>query len=185
MVFLVLEEYLSILYIAKDGRATKYTIPNANYWHTSRKFDVMREGIIAKIYTLKKSDGMKSLADVLKKYSKYPDADKRMLEKFTKKNIPLLTIKEGTWYKGDNETIDNLNRGKIQQETIIDGFPSIIVINKLIDAVPLPLSEVQGEILTAYQEYLEANWVKQLKGKYSVKIDSGVLEEIRKNLNNE
>jgi peptidyl-prolyl cis-trans isomerase SurA len=97
----------------------------------------------------------------------------------------LLTIKEGTWYKGDNETIDNLDRGKMQQETIIDGFPSIIVTNKLIDAVPLPLSEVQGEILTAYQEYLETNWVKQLKGKYSVKIDRVVLEEIRKNLNNE
>ena len=157
---------------------------NKYYEENKNKF-MTREGIIAKTYTLKKSDGMKSLADALKKYSKYPDADKRMLEKFTKKNVPLLTIKEGTWYKGDNETIDNLDRGKIQQETIIDGFPSILVINKLIDAVPLPLSEVQGEILTAYQEYLEANWVKQLKGKYSVKIDSGVLEEIRKNLNNE
>lgn len=29
MVFLVLEEFFSILCMAKDGRATKYTIPNA------------------------------------------------------------------------------------------------------------------------------------------------------------
>jgi hypothetical protein len=29
MVFLVLEEFFSILYMAKDGRAIKYTIPNA------------------------------------------------------------------------------------------------------------------------------------------------------------
>ena len=34
---------------AAQQEAQKYTIPNANYWHTSRKFDVMREGIIAKI----------------------------------------------------------------------------------------------------------------------------------------
>jgi hypothetical protein len=29
MIFLVLEEFFSILYMAKDGRARKYTIPNA------------------------------------------------------------------------------------------------------------------------------------------------------------
>ena len=73
----------------------------------------------------------------------------------------------------------------MQQETIIDGFPSIVIVNKVIDAVPLPFTEVQGEMITGYQEYLEENWIKQLKEKYTVKIDNGVLEEIRKNLNNE
>jgi hypothetical protein len=29
MVFLALEEFFNILYMAKDGRARKYTIPNA------------------------------------------------------------------------------------------------------------------------------------------------------------
>ena len=38
----------------------------------------------------KKSDGMKSLANAFKKYSKYPDGDKRMLEKFITKNDTLL-----------------------------------------------------------------------------------------------
>lgn len=155
------------------------------YYEENKNKFLTREGITAKIYTLKKSDGMKSLAKSFKKYSKYPDADKRMLEKFITKNDTLLTIKEGTWYKGDNKTIDNLNRVKKQQEAIIDGFPAIVVINKAIDAVPLPFTEVQGEIITGFQEYLEENWAKQLKGKYTVKIDNGVLEEIRKNLKNE
>ena len=73
----------------------------------------------------------------------------------------------------------------MQQETIIDGFPSIVLVNKVIDAVPLPFTEIQGDIITSYQEFLEENWIKQLKSKYTVKIDNGVLEEIRKNLNNE
>jgi peptidyl-prolyl cis-trans isomerase SurA len=155
------------------------------YYEENKNKFLTIEGITAKIYTLKKSHGMKSLANAFKKYSKYPDGDKRMVDKFVTKNDTLLTIKEGTWYKGDNKTIDNLSRTKMRQETIIDGFPSIVVVNKVLDAVPLSFSKVQGEMITGYQEYLEENWVKQLKGKYTVKIDNGVLEEIRKNLNNE
>jgi hypothetical protein len=49
----------------------------------------------------------------------------------------------------------------------------------------LPFSEVQGEMMTGYQEYLDKNWVGQLKKRYNVKIDSNVFEEIRKKLSNE
>jgi peptidyl-prolyl cis-trans isomerase SurA len=68
---------------------------------------------------------------------------------------------------------------------MIDGFPTIVIVNNIIDAVPLPFNEIQGEMAAGYQQYLEDNWVKQLKEKYSVKIDNGVMDEIRKNLKNE
>ncbi|MBA4322877.1 MAG: hypothetical protein C0408_08685 [Odoribacter sp.] len=157
---------------------------NIYYEENKNKF-LTREGIEVKIYSLKKSDEMKSLSKVFKKYSKFSDRDKRMLEKYISKNDTLLSIKEETWYKGENKTIDSLKNLKIPQETIINGFPSIIVINKTIEAVPLPFAEVQGEMITGYQEFLEENWIKQLKGKYTVKIYHGVLEEIRKKLSNE
>jgi len=53
-------------------------------------------------------------------------------------------------------------------------------IAKVIDPVPLKFEEVQGEIMNDYQEYLDSNWIKQLKEKYSVKIDSVVFKEIKK-----
>jgi peptidyl-prolyl cis-trans isomerase SurA len=155
------------------------------YYGENKNKYLSKTGITGKIYTLKKGNGMKALTNALKKYSKYPDGDKKLIEKFISKNDTLLTIKEGTWYKGDNSTIDNLNLSKSKHETIIDGSPSVVIVNKVIEAVPLPFTEVQGEMITGYQESLEENWIKQLKVKYSVKIDNGVLEEIRKNLNNE
>jgi peptidyl-prolyl cis-trans isomerase SurA len=155
------------------------------YYEENKHKFLTKEGISAKIYTLRKKDGMKSLSAVYKKNSKYPDRDKRIINKFITKNDTLLTIKEGNWYKGDNKAIDDLDHSKMIHETIIDGFPSIVVVNKTIDAVPLPLSEVQGEMITVYQQYLEDNWIKQLKEKYTVKIDNSVMEEIRKNLKNE
>jgi peptidyl-prolyl cis-trans isomerase SurA len=97
----------------------------------------------------------------------------------------LLIIKEGTWFKGDDPEIDNIKWIKGSQSINKDSFPSIIFINKVIDPVPLKFDEVLGEMLTGYQEYLETEWIKQLKDKYSVKIDSLVLEEVNKKLKNE
>jgi peptidyl-prolyl cis-trans isomerase SurA len=167
------------------NKAQEDSIGLHNYYEENKNKFLTREGISAKIYKLKINDGTKSLSTSFKKYSKYADGDKRMVEKYIKNKDTLLTIEEGTWYKGDNKTIDNLNRSKMQQETIIDGFPAIVIIKKVIDAVPLPFTEVQGEMITGFQEFLEVNWIKQLKDKYTVKVDNIVLEEIRKNLNNE
>lgn len=155
------------------------------YYEENKNKFLTREGISAKIYTLRKKDGIKSLSAAFKKYSRDPDRDKKMIQKFILKSDSLLTIKEGIWYKGENKAVDNLDRSKRIHETLIDGFPSIVIVNNIIDAVPLPFNEVRGEMTDAWQQYLEDNWVKQLIEKYSVKIDTGVMDEIRKNLKNE
>ena len=66
-----------------------------------------------------------------------------------------------------------------------DGFPSIILIKKVTDPVPLKFEEVQEKMMTGYQEYLDSEWIRQLKEKYNVKIDSFVLDEVKKKLTNE
>ena len=58
-------------------------------------------------------------------------------------------------------------------------IPSIINIKKVIEPVPQSFNEIQGEMITGYQEYLENEWIKQLKEKYIVKIDSMVFEEVK------
>jgi peptidyl-prolyl cis-trans isomerase SurA len=167
------------------NKAQEDSIGLKKFYDDNKNKFLTKEGFTGKIYTLKKSDGIKSLVNTYRRYSKYPDCDKRMVNKYISKKDTLLTIKEGTWFKGDNKALDGIDRSKLQQETIINGFPSLVIVNKFIDAVPLQFSEVQGEMITNYQQYLEDNWVKQLKLKYTVKIENGVLEEIRKNLKNE
>jgi hypothetical protein len=39
-------------------------------------------------------------------------------------------------------------------------------------------------MMTGYQDSLENEWIRQLKEKYTVKIDNLVLDEIRNNINN-
>jgi peptidyl-prolyl cis-trans isomerase SurA len=155
------------------------------YYEEHKNNYLNRQGISAKIYTLKKRNGNKYLISAYKKYSRRPDKDLRLVKKFNSNRDTLLFIKEGTWYTGDNNDIDKLNRLTGPQEASIGGIPSLAVIIKLIEAEPKPFKEVQGEIILSYQEFLENEWVKQLKEKYDVKIDNSVLEDIRKKINNE
>jgi peptidyl-prolyl cis-trans isomerase SurA len=164
------------------NKAQDDSIGLKRYYEQNKNRFLTKESISAKIYTLKKSDGMKSLRKNFDKLSKYPDCDKRLAEKYISGKDTLLIIKEGTWYRGDNTSIDNLSREKTTHEVMIDGFPSIVMIKKIIDAVPLPFDKVQGEMINGYQESLEAGWVKQLKESWPVKVNNSVLEEIRNSL---
>ncbi len=155
------------------------------YYNDHKNNYLSKPGIEAKIYTLKSLKEEKSFASVYKRYSQKPDADNRLLKYYNNKNDTLLTIHDGKWFKGDDDDIDRLQWNKGEQSFLRDSFPSIIIINKLIDPTPLKFEEVQGEMMTGYQEFLESDWIRQLKEKYNVKVDSVVLEEVKKKLNNE
>jgi len=167
------------------NRVTEDSVGLYKYYDDHKNNFLSRKGIEAKIYTLKSSDGEKTLASAYKKYYKKPDRDVKLLKHFNKRNDTLLIIKEGTWYKGDNNEINNIKWITGYQSFIINGFPSIININKVIEPVPSKFTEIQGEMIKGYQEFLESEWIKQLKDKYSVKIDGVVLNEVKKKLNNE
>ena len=155
------------------------------YYDEHKQNYLTRKGIEAKVYTLKSLKGEKMLKSAFKKYSRKADTDKLMLSKFNKKGDSLLVINEGKWLKGDNPEMDKLSWTKGQQSATINGFPSLIIINNVLEPVPLPFKEVQGEMMTGYQESLENEWIKQLKEKYSVKIDDLVFNEVKKSLNDE
>jgi hypothetical protein len=143
-----------------------------------------RESAEAKIYILKIADGMKSLSSAYKKFSRKPDADTRLTEKFILRGDTLLTIKGGSWDRGDNNIVDGVKWEKGVYQTTNGGLPVLVVITGIKPAEPLPFSKVQNEIISGYQEYLEKSWIKQLKESYPVKIDNIVFEEIRKKLAN-
>lgn len=156
----------------------RYYEENKNKW-------LSRRGIEAKIYTLKSPDEEQLLTAAFKKYSHKSDLDDLLRKKFNRPNDTLLFIKEGTWYKGDNPEIDKTEWINGSHSFTNEGFPSIILIKRVIDPSPLKFDDVQGEVMTGYQELLESEWIRQLNKKYSVKIDNSVLDEVKKRLKNE
>ena len=141
--------------------------------------------IRGKIYVLNMKDGIKNLRSSYTKCAGKPDCDIKMVSKFIVKGDTLLRIKPGIWYKGDNSTIDSIKWEMGVHEIIWGGLPALLVITAVNPPTPLPFADVQSEMISGYQDYLEKSWIAQLKEKYPVKIDKEVFEEIRKKLANE
>jgi peptidyl-prolyl cis-trans isomerase SurA len=156
-----------------------------NYYEENKYKYLSKKQIEAKVYTLKLVNGEKTLNSAFHKYYGKPDTDNRLLEKFNKKNDTILIIKNGIWISGDDPEIDRVEWVTGTHYFNKNGFPSIILIEKIKDPLPLKFEEVQEEMMTGFQEYLESEWIRQLKEKYTVKIDSFVLSMVKKKLINE
>jgi peptidyl-prolyl cis-trans isomerase SurA len=139
----------------------------------------------AKLYMLRSVQDDKMLYSAYKKYSGRENTDQLLLERFNRKNDSLLVIRDMKWFQGDDKEIDDLEWTKGPKFTRRDGFPAVVVIKDILEPVPLPLSAVQSEVMTGYQDYLEKEWVKQLKEKYTVKIDTLVYDRVKNSFRNE
>ena len=152
------------------------------YYEDNKYTYLSKKQLEGKVYTLKITYGEEMLSSAFKKYYGKSDCDIRLLEKFNKKNDTVLFINEGKWYSGDDPEIDSVEWTSGTHNFTRNGFPSIILVKKVTDALPLKFEEVEGKLITDYQEYLDSEWIRQLKEKYSVKIDSFVLGDIKKKL---
>jgi peptidyl-prolyl cis-trans isomerase SurA len=156
-----------------------------HYYDENKNKWLSRTGIEAEVYTMKSSDGEKQLSAAFEKYSRKNDLDDILLNKFNKINDTVLLISRNTWYKGDNPDIDKIEWKNGTQSLTYKGYPSIIIIKRVLEPSPLNYDKVQGEVMTGYQEFLDSEWIRQLNKKYNVKIDNVVFQEVKKNINNE
>jgi peptidyl-prolyl cis-trans isomerase SurA len=155
------------------------------YYDANKNNFMSEKSIEARMYSLRESDGAKRLAKAYRKYSRKPDTDKRLMAKFNFMGDTLLTIKEGKWTAGVDPDIDKLDWTKGLHSFTKEGFPSLINITKINEPAPRPLTEVQADMISDYQAWLTEEWIKQLKEKYTVKIDNQIFDEVKKRLGNE
>jgi len=153
-----------------------------NYYKSNKDKFLSPVSIEGRLFTLNDKSGEKKLASAFRKYGRLPDCDEKMKKKFNTAKDTLLKISDRKWPAGIDPEIDSLTWTKGIHHFIRDGFPSILKIEKVNDPVPLPFAEVQAEVISGYQDWLTEKWVKQLKEKYNVKVDSTVYEEVRKEL---
>lgn len=153
-----------------------------DYYERHKHQHLTEPGIEAKIYTLKLNGGEKQLESAFRKYSRRRNTDKLLLKKFNRKEDSTLVIVEGRWFRGDDPVVDRLKFETGAQAFMLDNYPSIINVTRIIEPEPKEFNEVWGEMMQGYQDELELKWIEQLKKKYTVKIENPVLAEVKKKL---
>ena len=81
--------------------------------------------------------------------------------------------------KGDQWLIDQIKWKKGPSEVFVNpDSKSFVWINQIVKPQPKKLEDVKGLVIADYQDYLDKEWVKELRKKYEVKINRDVLSKI-------
>ena len=144
--------------------------------------DAYKFAPVAKVinYVVKSTDG-EEIKDVLK-HAKKNDSEKT-LDKFNKKDAFFVKVFEGE-VSQDKNMLKNLE-WKVggMSDIEINGEEGKATFSKIVEiqpAKPKSLSEARGYVIADYQDYLEQQWVEELRAAYEVKINDGILKKLRK-----
>lgn len=89
-------------------------------------------------------------------------------------SVMYVRIERGIWKKGSNGAVDKYGfkvKGAEYEPT--EEYPVVIVMGKVLKK-PQVYTDERGQVTTCYQDYLEKQWVQQLRMKYEVQINSEV-----------
>ncbi len=108
---------------------------------------------------------------------------------YNAENGNTLTLTSGLFSKGDNtwgdKVLADVSNGIIQEEppyfmTYEGGGDEIVVVH--VEAVrspePKSLAEARGQVIAAYQDYLEEQWVRKLRGNTPVEVNENLLHSL-------
>lgn len=95
-------------------------------------------------------------------------------------SIKYVKVQYGLWEQGKNAAVDKYGlKIKNSEFTPSEELPIVVCVGKKLKS-PEEWSDEKGKVTTDYQDYLEAEWIKQLRAKYEVKVNQEVWEKLKK-----
>ena len=106
--------------------------------------------------------------------------DDEILEKFNNDTITNVMLVSGKYQAGDNKIMSLIRKKEGLSENIEEeNSITFIAVHAILAPEPKSLNEAKGLITADYQNYLEKEWIKNLKAKYQVTINKKVLAKIK------
>jgi len=106
--------------------------------------------------------------------------EKEITEKLNKKSALDVSVENVTYLKGENKDVDaNWKVGVAPEVKQADGKINIMVVNKLTPKTPKKLAECRGMVTSDYQNYLEKDWIANLRNNHKIEVNKDVLSTIK------
>ncbi len=166
------------------GKASSDTVGLNKFYESNIASYSWDKRVHAKIYSSSKEDVIKKASKLAssKKGAKLSDSD--FANKFVSEGISQLTIEpyacstDDVMMKGYQSWDKNIS--PITNYESGFRFIQFISVN---ENEPKPLNEIRGQVIADYQEFLEKEWINELKEKHPVKVNQEVFEMLKANLN--
>ena len=113
--------------------------------------------------------------------SAHPDSVKNYIRhRVNCDTLNYVKMQYGLWEEGKNPAVDKYGlKIKKAEYTPSEEHPVVVCVGKKLTA-PVTWEDEKGKVTTAYQDYLEAEWIKALRAKYPVVIDEKVWQKIKR-----
>ena len=112
----------------------------------------------------------------------FSSSPKALEQQFNKESALTLQVTEGPFEKGEHPVVDAVSWEEGKHRLEKDGRVYLVEVEAILPPAPKQLDEVRGQVISDYQEYLEAQWVQSLRNKYEVEVNQEVLEQTLENI---
>lgn len=158
------------------SKAVKDSVGLEQFYEKNKSNYMWESRLDASIFTVKDPTIVKNLKKLLKKGV----PDEQVLAKFNLDSIQKVTVEHKKFAVGDNVNIDVLEwkPGISDLITMADTTTAIIVVHQVVEPEPKLLNEIRGAMTADYQNFLEKEWISELRSKYPVIINREVFNSI-------
>lgn len=157
-------------------KAVKDTVGLAAFHNEVKNNYMWDQRLEASIYTINDMSVVKQLKKMIKKGYTH----EQILAGINKDTLQKVSVEHKKFIRGENAIIDSLDwkPATIGPFTTSAGKNVLTVIHRLVGPEPKLLSEARGLITADYQNYLEKEWIAELRNKYPVKVNREVFNSI-------
>lgn len=163
-------------------KAVKDSAGLSEFYEANKDDFMWGERVDATVYSCENSAIAKQTMKLAKKRLKKGYTDSFILDEVNEDSALSLTIHSGIYSKGDDEYIDQTSfETGIHEISAADSETKKVIVQvyKKIDPQPKTLNEARGLATSAYQSYLETEWIKELRKIYTFTVDQEVFKSIQ------
>ena len=122
--------------------------------------------------------GIKAVQDCVKKlpFSGWAEA---LRKTFNGDSIIRIRVEKGVFRRGDNALVDSAIFKKDTLVAKLKDYPIDAVYGKILKKGPEDYTDVRGQVVADYQDYLEREWVASLRRQYPFKVNSDALRRVK------
>lgn len=149
------------------------------FYETQKDKHLWKTRVNAEVYSSTDLTVMKQVLEMVKK-NKTP---KDIKDKYNTPQTVKVMLYEGVFEEGaealPKETKMELGISEISSK---GEYYYVTKVTKVIPASVKTLDECKGKLVNDYQQYLEQNWVNELKKEFTVKVDQAVFDKVKKQI---
>ncbi|MBN2681810.1 MAG: peptidylprolyl isomerase, partial [Bacteroidales bacterium] len=162
------------------SKAVKDTIGLQDFYNKNRDNYMWPERVDATIYYCKDLETKQAVEKLLKKKAKKGYTNDDILKVINIGEEKRLRIESGIYAQGENRAADHFAWNLFPENEISKVMKrEYIYEGKIIPPSHKTLDESKGLVTADYQEYLEKEWIKELRNNYKITVNKNILKTVK------